>query len=451
MKLRWVPLPFAFIAGTLNLHAQADCRTRQQLIDANVPMPQYDHGRTNDTTLTNLMLSTYIGDRTSGYLTIPGIGFAEDQERQHTNAPLTDGEGKEGYFFEANVDLLYTISSGRNDPHFFLAGNRVGLYFNNTIRMTNDPSHPLLPGNWKIGLAGEFPILLSHFSKERKAAQRSVDDRRSARDDLSKLAKTDSTAKPAEVKADHAVLETLRERNARVVAQNLSRSRFLYGTWQFLHYSNGQDTGFYADKESLRNDYRTGDFSTNYFLLKVNYAYRYNGNMVTMGSGIRRDIGPNDNGIAFSPEQEHGYGRTRFVGHVQWRSKPFWLKAWCLPLFVHRRFEDNDRPSCHRTYRLREYAEFRARAEVDGILESKEQLPQFPYDKKYRWGTHLWLELNTMRSYSTGFFVHAYYGRDYLNIRYDRVVWLLMGGLSFTIEKYIPFGWRPAETIVLEH
>lgn len=104
-------------------------------------------------------------------------------------------------------------------------------------------------------------------------------------------------------------------------------------------------------------------------------------------------------------------------------------------------------PALARWKTIQDSAEVRARAEVEGLLHTKADMGNYPYADKYRWGTHLWLDLNTLRSHSTGFFLHTYYGRDYLNIRYDRVVWLFMGGLSFTIAKYVPFGWRAAETI----
>jgi hypothetical protein len=418
-------------------------------MDCNAVIPAYDLGRRDDLTLSNLLHSTYAGDRTSSYI---GIGPVEHIMRSQDQAvPLQEGEGLRGYRFEANVDLFFTLISGRNDPHFFSAGNRIGIYFNNTVRMARDASSPLLPGNWKIGAAGEFPILLSGFRlRNNHEVKWKVKKARVFRSSL-KHHRDDTICKQRYDAAHRAILDALRERNLRVTTDDLNRSLFLYGTWQLLHYSNGQDTGFYDNKVLLRNDYNSGDFSTNYWQLKVNLSYRYGGreghsgtHLFTVGAGMRGDIGNYDGTFAYSAEQEYSYGRSRFVGHLQWRSRPWWPHVGKAGMYIHRGYRQ---PDCTTNWRLREMAEFRARVEVEGILQSKEDLGNYPYEKKYRWGAHLWLDLNTLRSYSTGFFVHAYYGRDYLNIRYDRVVWLFMGGLSFTIDKYVPFGWRAAEAI----
>jgi len=441
--------PFALLLVLLapaGAHAQAPpCRTRAQLIAAHALIPSYDLGRRDDISLSNLMLGTYAGDRTSSYI---GLGPLEHTvTSQDATVPLQDGEGRLGYRFEANVDLFFTVISGRNDPHFFSAGNRIGIFFNNTVRMARDPSSPLLPGNWKIGAAGEFPILLSGFRRRNNHNVKwTVRRDRVIRSSL-KHHRDDPVCAQRYTDADHAIISALRARNDLVARDNLRRSLFVYGTWQVLHYSNGQDTGFYDNKALLRNDYNSGDFSTNYVQVKVNLAWRYvrrsdrhGTNLLTVGAGIRRDIGSYDGTFAYSAEQEHSYGRARFVGHAQWRSRPLWTGT-----YIHRPYRE---PGCTQPHRLRECSEVRVRAEVDGLLHTRSGLGNYPHAKKYRWGGHLWLELNTLRSHSTGFFVHLYHGRDYLNIRYDRAVWLFMGGLSFTIDKYVPFGWRAAETIV---
>jgi hypothetical protein len=39
----------------------------------------------------------------------------------------------------------------------------------------------------------------------------------------------------------------------------------------------------------------------------------------------------------------------------------------------------------------------------------------------------------------------AYVGRDYLNIRYDDIIFTVRAGLTFSLDKYLPSGWRPDE------
>lgn len=440
---RWVAIGSCLLSFGLSAQVAQHCRTRDELVKSNALIPAYDHGQSLDTTMNALMRNIYIGDRPSGYIALI------DERTIHENKalPLQYGEGARGYRFEANTDLFFVLSSGRHEPRFLVGGHRTGVYFNNTVRMTRDPSSPLLPGNWKIGLAGEIPLHLSHFRNKKAAYDSLVDVRRTQIKEAA-----DSTLEIRFLRKDE-YLVLLKRRNGEVAAANARSSNALFLKWHLFHYSNGQDTGFYDNASVLRNDYNSGDFSTNCFTVEAVYARRYNvdttttgSNLITLGAGFRRDLGAHEGTLAFSREQEFAYGRARLIGHAQWRSKPFWLRAGKWPrLYVVRRHQD---PGSHidcRSHRLGEYAEFRARVEVEGIVDR--DLGLYPGEDKYRWGTHLWLELNTMRSYATGFFVHAYYGRDYLNIRYDRAVSLIMAGLSFHIYKYVPFGWRPAGTI----
>lgn len=419
-----------------------NCRDRATLIAENVRVPAYDHGLRDDVTLGDFFLNTYRADRMPSYIGILPQERAivtHDQE-----APLISGEGAAGYLFEANVDLLYPFVTGRNDPHFFGGGLRIGTYFNTTVRMTQDESHPLLPGNWKIGLAGEFPIAMSGFRSECQLRAPVTQALRQVRDTMARGELPDSVYNELKRAASNDVLESLRERNARVLEANAVRSHVWYASWQLLHYSNGQDTGFYADPQLLRNDYRTGDFSTNYAQLKVHYALRTAARDIwTVAAGYRGDFGV-PGAIAFSPEQEHSYGTSRLLAHGQWRSHPFRPNLFGWRPRVGRPFVDPDDEKCR--HRLRELIDLRARVELEHILDG--DLSRYPHDQLYRTGVHLWLEMHTLRSHTTGFFVHYYQGRDYLNIRYDRVVAIFMAGVSFTFEKYQPFGWRSAEAIV---
>ena len=85
----------------------------------------------------------------------------------------------------------------------------------------------------------------------------------------------------------------------------------LYFTLLATHYSNGQDPGFYLDASTREHDYKSGDFSSNYFKLNLVYS-KYTEdlsdlnnakrNLLSCGLGYQLDWGT-PGALKFSEEQ----------------------------------------------------------------------------------------------------------------------------------------------------
>ena len=56
--------------------------------------------------------------------------------------------------------------------------------------------------------------------------------------------------------------------------------------------------------------------------------------------------------------------------------------------------------------------------------------------KKYRLGVKGMFELAPKSHRAVGYFVSAYYGRDYLNIRYDDIIFSIQWGLTLSLDKF---------------
>jgi hypothetical protein len=203
-----------------------------------------------------------------------------------------------------------------------------------------------------------------------------------------------------------------------------------------MHFSNGQRSGVYAtpsDSAIQRNDYTKGDFSTNYFNAMIIYS-RYRNSLLSAGIGYQKELGSYDGTFAYSIEQERRYGRHRFLGLLQYRTKPF-----SNPWSPHIRFYD---PGTNKFYKVDRQVELRFRLETEYIVGD---LSDFKRSKDYRMNTHFFAELNFFRSRSLNVFLHAYYGRDYFNIRYDDIIWAVHFGGSLSLIRYRPPRFDPNE------
>lgn len=444
--MRRLSLPLALLAAAIT---SAQCLTRDSLLLRDPPVPQYDHGIPAVRSLSELMINTYTAERPPSYV-VPMP--AEVAVRSHDGpAPLQEGDGRRGYTFEANVDLFFPFASGRNSTSLFGSGFRAGVLFNNTIRMANDFSHPVLPGNWRIGFGGELPIAYRGFNKAMRGISREADSLKAARDEALDSLGTD-TARHARQGLFGMVdslkrLERGKYQNRRLALRRSAIeglvndtwriSRYLYATWQLAHYSNGQDDAFFADSVLRRANYAGGDFSTNYLIARLHHAWRFpTHDQVIVSGGARIDFGVGDL-IGFSTEQERSYGKLRWLAQGVWRTRPLRLGTRIRRPFAYE--------GCY--YKLKELFELRSRVELEWIAGDMGLYPH--QDRLQRGSIHLWLELIPLRSYTAGFFVHVYHGRDYLNIRYDRVVNLYMIGISFAAPKYLPARWRPAEAAIV--
>ncbi|MES2430946.1 MAG: hypothetical protein V4556_08415 [Bacteroidota bacterium] len=303
---------------------------------------------------------------------------------------LRDGEGVKGYAFEVNMDQVFTLLQGRNGSSDFWQRSRVAFKYAPAFRMAADSSFPVIPTNQKVGLEFTYALWNNYTIRD------------SIKVNSLKYAKDINWVNKAEpFKVLHLLLNV-------------------------MHYSNGQSPGvFYQTSPVKRNDYKKGDFSTNYLSLMGIYSvYTKENRLFSAGAGIRLDGGVG-NTFSFTTEQEKRYGKQRLLGLLQFRTKP---KAFgkLIPWI--------DLQS-GRQYSLRNKISFRHRIETEYIISN---LDSFDRAKKNRLGIHFYSEADFAKSRTAGLIFHFYYGRDYLNIRYDDIVVGGNIGISFNLMKYRP-------------
>jgi len=278
--------------------------------------------------------------------------------------PLRDGEGKDGYWLEGNFSYRFIIHKGKYYNPSWLQRLRLTFDAGLTPRLTRDNSSPLLPTNNKFGLG--LDLLLS-----------------------SRRALFNKHVTPA------------------------------WLTVQLHHYSNGQADSFFIEQDGYkRNNYRDGDFSTDYLRAMFNLAnISANDNIVSAAVGWQREIdikGP----LGMSPELDNYYGKDRLLFSFQW------LKASRLVM----------RNSVFKTAseKIAKKRQFSIRTDLEYIVG---ELGNFPMENKYRLGWHTYFTYMPSITNEVGFLIHTYMGRDYLNNRFDDVVFIGEAGLYMRINR----------------
>ncbi len=191
---------------------------------------------------------------------------------------------------------------------------------------------------------------------------------------------------------------------------------FLTTRIQLKHYSNGQAPGFYYfdpnKPNEFRNSYQGGDFSTNYLWLQLTKGkYRQNlGSLHQITGGYRYDMGTDDSTFAYTQEQENSYGRHRLTFSYDYRTKRF-NKAY----------------------------EHHFRLESDYIFGNLDGFKSNLVNdtNKYRFNIRTMYEFAPKNHYSVGYFISTYYGRDYLNIRFDDIIFSIQAGITLNLNKLI--------------
>jgi hypothetical protein len=293
------------------------------------------------------------------YLTWPHISPVETRM-----IPLRNGEGKTGYWLEGNFSNRFVIHKGKYYNPEILQRLRFTFDVGLTPRLTRDSSSPLLPSNNKFGVG--LDLLLSP------------------------------------------VAALLKERTTPV-----------WLTVQLHHYSNGQaDSFFIKDDGNQRNNYRSGDFSTDYVRLLFNLAnISAKDHIISVAAGWQKEVdlkGP----LGMSPELDNSYGKQRILFSFQW------LKASRLVTI------NNILSSS--TKKVTKKRQFSFRTDLEYIVGN---LAQFPLENKHRFGAHAYLTYMPSITNEVGFMIHTFYGRDYLNIRYDDIVFIGEAGLYMRINK----------------
>jgi hypothetical protein len=190
-------------------------------------------------------------------------------------------------------------------------------------------------------------------------------------------------------------------------------------TLQLHHYSNGQADSFFTSGPIKRNNYKGGDFSNNYWRALINVArVLKDRNVFSTGIGYQHDVdlgGP----LSRSVEFKNYYGDNRVLLNMQWTRKPLYKTV----TYANKSRGSNDSVNVVKRRQLA------FRTEFDYILGN---LDNFPGTNKYRLGWHSWLTYMPSVTNEVGFIAHTYLGRDYMNIRFDDVVFVAELGIYVT-------------------
>jgi hypothetical protein len=190
-------------------------------------------------------------------------------------------------------------------------------------------------------------------------------------------------------------------------------------TLQLHHYSNGQADSFFTSGPIKRNNYKGGDFSNNYWRALINVArVLKERNVFSTGIGYQHDVdlgGP----LSRSVEFKNFYGDNRILLNMQWTRKPLYKTV----TYANKSRGSNDSVNVVKRRQLA------FRTEFDYILGN---LDNFPGTNKYRLGWHSWLTYMPSVTNEVGFIGHTYLGRDYMNIRFDDVVFVAELGIYVT-------------------
>lgn len=321
-----------------------------------------------------MLQRSWVANQESSYLSVlPYVSSIGDRR-----IPLIEGEGAQSnnFLVEANLDLRFPLFYGKKNNSYRQRRNLITFDYNGNFRMTLDDSKPLTPGSNKVGFSWYSSIFNNYTGW----------------------------------------LRTINEFDENITLQPDKNLTFYNTLLRIHHYSNGQPVGFFYfpdenDPQTFRNDYTNGDFSTNYIYLEFTKGKYMTsiGSLKQLSLAYRYDFGTEDSVLAYSKEQERSYGR-------------------------HRVFLKYD----YRTMRHTKRYEFHYRAELEYILDDLSAFrPNLINDnKKYRLGLKGLFEIAPKSHRSIGYFVSAYYGRDYLNIRYDDIVYSFQLGVTLSLDKF---------------
>lgn len=336
--------------------------------------------------------TTYYGEMQRILLTQDGISYGSPINLASSIAKrrieLNEGEGKKGSLLSANLDLRYPIAMGRPSSNSFFRRSRFTFDYRANFRMSLDDSKPIVPYSNDVGFGYD---LIFHDSK------------------FKWFWKDDSVGNLSPIEND-------------------IQYQFYTLCLQAHHYSNGQPPGFYytlPDGSDRRNDYINGDFSTNFIRAKLTWtkSNTVKHSLLNLSLGGRFDFGTSDGTLQYSPEQLQTYGKTRIEASIDYFTSPQKRLFW---------------------WKTKNLIQYRYRATLDYITDdlSKFRPNLENYSGAFRLSGHGFFEIRPMTHRSVGYMLHLFAGRDYLNVRYDDIIVLAQIGVSLSLDKFYPFGWR---------
>ncbi len=313
--------------------------------------------------------------------------------------PLKPEEGKNGYRTEAHLPFRFILRSKRKTGNLkqdntfipFWTYGRIFLDYGFHTRVASEvESGPILPptNRWGIGLEKTFDL---------RSNGKVLDNAWS-------FTKEYSSTHTLDPETFHS-FKTL--------------SFFLH------HYSNGQPAGVFktdAFGNNLnRNNYLSGDFSTNFWRFTFSY-HRFRPQKYHLGliAGWQQEFGKDEWSWSFRQEQEGRYGKQRILlsGFYQ-----FSLNKINQILFKKGEFP------------LGLIEEMSVRIDTEFITDFK-KLDLFPYENKYPFSIHAYLDIPIRPLPALGILLHWYRGRDYLNIRYDDPISVFQFGISLELFRH---------------
>ena len=283
--------------------------------------------------------------------------------------PLAEGEGKKGYMVEGQFAYRFVIFKGKYYSYPSLQKLRITFDVDLLLRLTRDNnSYPILPYNDKFGIGIDYL-----------------------------WTKTDKLSSDKCTQA--------------------------WTTLQVHHYSNGEYDSSLINSPVRRNNYRSGDFSTNYFRVLMNTGSQsWQHSILSASLGYQREM---DFGGPFTRSQDlrDYYGFDRLLLALQWASKP------SLVVMTHQ----NRAAKKMEKVKVEKRWQVTLRTEMEYIAGD---LSRFEGARKYRTGWHTYLTFMPSITNDVGLIAHTYLGRDYLNIRFDDVVFIAEAGV------YVKFNSR---------
>ncbi|MDC8004676.1 hypothetical protein POV27_11495 [Aureisphaera galaxeae] len=329
--------------------------------------------REHKKTIYHLVQTSWDANQAPSYASLAPYVSSIDTRR----IPLVQGEGANSNFdvLEANLNLNFPLFFGRESGTGLAKRHRLDFDYNGNFRMSLDDSKPILPGSHKVGFSWYINLYNNY---------------------------TGSFFADDETKA-----------KINATAENL---KFYNATIRVHHYSNGQAPGFFYPSDSLppiqrRNAYSNGDFSTNYIYVACTKGW-YNKvslSLHQLSLGYRTDLGTETSIFAYSQQQENSYGRHRLLASYDYRTNRFGMKK-----------------------------DWHVRTEVGYILGNLDNfIPNLANDtNKYRLSARGLIEFSPKAHRAIGYMFFLYYGRDYLNIRYDDIVVSAQFGVTLRIDKF---------------